>query len=108
MRPRKRYSDTPEDHQRVSLSQIAKETDRTPAQAKKLMDSLRFLGIFPRIRSSNWDEITYDAGAVEIAKALVRAPHRQLPNTESWLDTYVKETPDEQLRRRRPGGPWPP
>ena len=99
MKQRKRYTDHPEDYQRVGLSQIAAEIGRTRRQTKRLLDSLAFIGATPRIGDK---ELTYPASAVEVVKALIDVPHRQLPGEVSWLDTYLGETNHEQLRRPGP------
>lgn len=91
MRIRRRYSDHPEVYRRVGLQEIAREIDRTPTQTRKLLDSLGYIGARPRIGRKPYEEITYDASVIEVVKALVRVPHRQLPGTVSWLDTWLGE-----------------
>lgn len=105
MPPRKRYA-LPETFQRVCLSQIAREVDRTPRQTQKLLDSLAFAGVRTRIRSSKSAEITYDASVIELVKGLINVPHRHVGSGPTWLDDYLGEAHDRHaVRPAEPADP---
>lgn len=72
----------------LSLPQIAKEIDRTPAQTRKLLDKVSFIGLYPR-RIGGVKK--YPASAVEVLKAMLTIPHRPVPTKDGdWLSTYER------------------
>ena len=101
-KPRRHRS--PEEFERVNVSQIAREIGRTRSETNKLLRKAESLGLLrSRIRSSKRDEITYDAVAVDVLKTLIGVPSRPAPQPGDWLSTYLGSRKDA-----RPGNPHDP
>jgi transposase-like protein len=87
----KRYR-RPESFQRVNISQLAREIDRTQSQTRKLVRRAQRLGLLtPRIRSDRRLDLTFDAIEVETIKAMIGVPHRPAPQQQDWLSDYLGE-----------------
>ncbi|HWO52049.1 MAG TPA: hypothetical protein VNN23_10665 [Ornithinibacter sp.] len=72
----------------LTVSQIAKEIDRSEHQTRKLLNKVSFIGLHPRrfkgVRK-------YPASSVEVLKAMLSIPHRPVPTKDGdWLSTYEK------------------
>ena len=81
----------PESFRRIGLAQIAREIDRTPAQTAKLLRKCGYVVDRRRIIGKPRSEITYDASAIEVVKAMLGIPHRPTPEPDDWLSTYEGE-----------------
>lgn len=87
--PRPSKYPTAESYRWLSVPQIAKEIDRSPAQTRKLLAKVSFLGLHPR-RIGRVEK--YPAGAVEVLKATLSIPHRRIPSKDGdWLSIFQKE-----------------
>lgn len=85
--PRYRH---PEEFRRVNLSQIAREVGRTRTQTRKLLERVApYVDLHPHIRNRKREDITYDAAAVEIVKAMIGLPHRTIPGANDWLTRFM-------------------
>jgi hypothetical protein len=87
----KRYPST-ESFRRKTLSTIAKEIGRTPVQTQKLLHKAGFLGLHPSRRIGTRAPLTYPSAAVEVLKAMIDVPARDVPDPGSdWLSAYEGE-----------------
>ncbi len=87
----KRYPPT-ESFRRKTLPTIAREIGRTPAQTQKLLHKAGFLGLHPTRLIGTKMPLTYPSSAVEVLKAMIDVPHRDVPDPESdWLSAYEGE-----------------
>ena len=74
----------------MTLAQLAREIDRSPAKTKRLVDRAVRLGLLrPRIRQKG-AEHQYDVVAIEVLKAMIGVPHRPPPTREDWLTDYLR------------------
>lgn len=79
--------------ERLNLSQLAREIDRTPAETRKVVTRARRLGLLrPRVRARKGEDLTFDAIEVETIKAMIGVPHRPAPQERDWLSDYLGET----------------
>lgn len=79
---------TAESFRWLSVPQIAKEIDRSPAQTRKLLTKVSYVGLRPRLIKGTRK---YPASAVEVLKAMLTIPHRPVPTDKGdWLSTYEK------------------
>ena len=86
--PRPSKYPTAESFRWLSVPQIAKEIDRTPAQTRKLLSKVSFVGLHPR-RIGGVKK--YPASAVEVLKAMLSLPHRRVPSNDGdWLGIFEK------------------
>jgi hypothetical protein len=78
-----------EDHLWVSISQFAKEIDRTPRQAEKVLTRLGFVVVKTR-KGSRTRSVVYDSHALEVLKGLLSVPHREIEHDNDWLAQFIK------------------
>ncbi len=88
---KKRYPST-ESFRRKTLHTIAREIGRTPAQTQKLLHKAGFLGLHPVRMIGTKTPLTYPSASVEVLKAMIDVPARDVPDPESdWLSRYEGE-----------------
>lgn len=84
----KRYPST-ESFRRMTLHSIARQIGRTPTQTQKLLHKAGFLGLHPVRRIGTRAPLTYPSRSVEVLKAMIGVPHRDVPDPEGdWLSPY--------------------
>jgi hypothetical protein len=87
----KSYPST-ESFRRMTLHAIAREIGRTPHQTQKLLHKAGFLGLHPVRRIGTRGPLTYSSSAVEVLKAMIDVPARDVPDPGSdWLSDYEGE-----------------
>jgi uncharacterized linocin/CFP29 family protein len=87
-RSKKQFAPASE-HAWVSLNQICKEINRTPVQTKKVLKVLGFIGIRKSLHTKRM-HVYYDSGALEVIKALLSLPHREVGNAATdWLSQFI-------------------
>ena len=72
----------------LSLAQMSREVDRSPAATVRLLNKWRFAGF----KSRRINGITsYDARSLEMVKAFLGQPHRVVQDRpDDWLEQYTK------------------
>jgi hypothetical protein len=83
-----------ESFRRMTLAHIAREIGRTPHQTQKLLHKAGFLGLHPTRLIGTKVPLTYPSSSVEVLKAMIAVPARDVPDPESdWLSAYEGDTP---------------